>query len=194
MEAITKSFEDQEHKQKVMKPLLWVGMISIVMLFAGLTSAVIVRKSDGVWLQFYMPTMFWVSTVVILLSSGTLFMALQSAKKAKFGAVKGFLGATLFLGLVFTWSQVEAWAQLTNGQVYFTGSQSNASGSFLYILTLVHLLHLFGGLIALGVTFFKSFKNAYEPKNLLGLQVCSIYWHFLDAIWLYLFLFLSYIV
>lgn len=194
METITKSFEDQEHKQKVMKPLLWVGMISIVMLFAGLTSAVIVRKSDGVWLQFYMPTMFWVSTIVILLSSGTLFMALQSAKKAKFGAVKAFLGTTLFLGLVFTWSQVEAWAQLTNGQVYFTGSQSNASGSFLYILTLVHLLHLFGGLIALGVTFFKSFKNAYEPKNLLGLQVCSIYWHFLDAIWLYLFLFLSYIV
>jgi cytochrome c oxidase subunit 3 len=194
MEAITKTFETQEHKQKVMKPLLWVGMISIVMLFAGLTSAVIVRKSDGVWLQFYMPTMFWVSTVVILLSSGTLFMALQSAKKAKFSAVRVFLGITLFLGLVFTWSQVQAWAQLTDGQVYFTGSQSNASGSFLYILTLVHLLHLFGGLIALGVTFFKSFKNAYEPKNLLGLQVCSIYWHFLDAIWLYLFLFLSYIV
>jgi cytochrome c oxidase subunit III len=194
MMAVANTFEDKDHKQKVMKPLLWVGMISIVMLFAGLTSAMIVRKSDGVWLQFYIPTMFWVSTVVILLSSATLFMALQSAKKARFGAVKAFLGITLLLGLVFTWSQVQAWAQLTDGQVYFTGSQSNASGSFLYILTLVHLLHLLGGLVALSVVFFKSFKNAYEPKNLLGLQVCSIYWHFLDAIWLYLFLFLSYIV
>lgn len=192
--AATTIFEDRSHKEKVMKPLLWVGMISIVMLFAGLTSAMIVRKSDGVWLQFYIPTMFWVSTVVILLSSATLYMALQSAKKANFGAVKAFLGATLFLGLIFAWSQVQAWAQLTDGQVYFTGSQSNASGSFLYILTLMHLLHLLGGLVSLGVVFFKSFKNAYEPKNLLGLQVCSIYWHFLDAIWLYLFLFLSYIV
>jgi cytochrome c oxidase subunit 3 len=194
MMAITQSFEDKTHKEKTMKPLLWVGMISIVMLFAGLTSAVIVRKSDGAWLEFYMPSMFWVSTVLILISSLTMFLSLHFAKKSNFKAVKAFLAATLILGIAFAFSQFEAWDQLTSGQVFFTGSESNASGSFLYILTFVHLLHLLGGLVALSVVFFKSLKNTYKPKNLLGLQVCSIYWHFLDALWLYLFLFLSYIV
>lgn len=188
------AIERKTIQKKTMKPLLWIGMVSIVMLFAGLTSAVVVRKSDGNWLEFYMPSMFWVSTIIIILSSITIQLSVWFAKKENFIAVKVLLATTLFLGIAFAFSQVEAWSQLTEGQVYFTGSKSNASGSFLYVLTFAHLLHLVGGLFAVGFVFFKSLKNSYKPKNLLGLQVCSIYWHFLDGLWIYLFLFLSYIV
>lgn len=194
MMAAIDSIERKSIQEKTMKPMLWIGMVSIVMLFAGLTSAVVVRKSDGNWLEFYMPSMFWISTIIIILSSITMQFSVWAAKREKFKAVKILLATTLLLGIGFAFSQFEAWNQLTEGQVYFTGSESNASGSFLYVLTFAHLLHLVGGLVALGFVFFKSLKNFYKPKNLLGLQVCSIYWHFLDGLWIYLFLFLSYIV
>lgn len=180
-------------RRKAAKPLLWVGIVSIVMLFAGLTSAYIVRADNGNWLIFNLPDMFYISTAVIITSSLTLFAAMRMAKKNNYtGVILGVL-FTLILGLVFTYTQFQGWSQLTAKGIVFAGKYSNASGSFLYVLTGLHLAHLFGGLISLLVTLVNSLKKRYNAENTLGLELCSIYWHFLDILWVYLFLFLYYI-
>lgn len=180
-------------RNKAAKPLLWVGIISIIMLFAGLTSAYVVRADNGNWLIFNLPNIFFVSTAVIITSSITMYISLQMAKKNNTkGIVLGLL-ATFVLGLVFTYTQFQGWQELTAKGVVFAGKYANASGSFLYVLTGLHLAHLFGGLISLFVTFINSLKRKYSAENTLGLELCSIYWHFLDILWVYLFLFLYYI-
>jgi cytochrome c oxidase subunit 3 len=180
-------------QQKASKPLLWVGIISIVMLFAGLTSAYVVRADNGNWLLFNLPNAFYLSTAVIVTSSITLFFALQMAKKNNGkGATLGLL-ATFILGVLFAWLQYAGWGELYSKNIVFAGKSANASGSFLYLITFLHLLHLFAGLISLLVTLKNSIKGKYNAGNILGLELCSIYWHFLDILWVYLFLFLYYI-
>lgn len=180
-------------QQKASKPLLWVGILSIVMLFAGLTSAYVVRADNGNWLIFNLPNAFYLSTAVIITSSITLFYALQMAKKNnKSGMVLGLL-VTFILGLVFTYLQFVGYGELLDKQIFFAGKLANASGSFLYILTFLHLLHLSAGLISVLVTLKNAIKGKYNAENTLGLELCSIYWHFLDILWVYLFLFLYYI-
>lgn len=180
-------------QQKASKPLLWVGVLSIVMLFAGLTSAYVVRADNGNWLIFNLPNAFYLSTAVIVTSSITLFYALQMAKKNnKKGMVLGLL-ATFILGLTFAYLQYAGWGELYSKNIVFGGKSSNASGSFLYLITFLHLLHLFAGLISLLVTLKNAIKGKYNAENTLGLELCSIYWHFLDILWVYLFLFLYYI-
>jgi len=180
-------------KQKASKPLLWVGILSIVMLFAGLTSAYVVRADNGNWLIFNLPNAFYLSTAVIVTSSITLFYALQMAKKNnKKGMVLGLL-ATFILGLAFAYLQYTGWGELYSKNIVFGGKSSNASGSFLYLITFLHLLHLFAGLISVLVTLKNAIKGKYNAENTLGLELCSIYWHFLDILWVYLFLFLYYI-
>ena len=180
-------------QQKASKPLLWVGILSIVMLFAGLTSAYVVRADNGNWLIFNLPNAFYLSTAVIVTSSITLFFALQMAKKNnKKGMVLGLL-ATFILGLAFAYLQYAGWGELYTKNIVFGGKSSNASGSFLYLITFLHLLHLFAGLISVLVTLKNAIKGKYNAENTLGLELCSIYWHFLDILWVYLFLFLYYI-
>ena len=180
-------------KRKAAKPLLWIGIVSIVMLFAGLTSAYVVRADNGNWLLFNLPNAFFLSTALIVASSITLFMALQMAKKnSKAGTVIGVL-LTFGLGIAFTFTQFTGWNELTAKGVVFAGKYSNAAGSFLYALTGLHLAHLFGGLISLFVTLINSLRGKYTEGNTLGLELTSIYWHFLDILWVYLFLFLYYI-
>ena len=180
-------------QQKASKPLLWVGILSIVMLFSGLTSAYVVRADNGNWLLFNLPNAFFLSTAVIVTSSITLFFAFQMAKKNNNkGVVTGLL-ATFALGLIFSYLQYLGWSELYSKHIVFGGKSSNASGSFLYLITFLHLLHLFAGLIAVLVTLKNSIKGKYNAENMLGLELCSIYWHFLDILWVYLFLFLYYI-
>ena len=189
---------DEEYKsykrKKVAKPLLWFGMVSIVMLFAGLTSAVIVRKGDGNWMEYAIPTMFLYSTIVIGISSISLIAAHFFAKRNEFAKLKVSIALTLGLGILFIYLQFLGYGQLVENKVYLTGAEHNASGAFLYIISGVHLAHLLGGLIALGIVFFNALKEQYNSKNLLGLQVCSIYWHFLGGMWLYLYLFFRTII
>jgi cytochrome c oxidase subunit 3 len=180
-------------QQKASKPLLWVGILSIVMLFAGLTSAYVVRADNGNWLLFNLPNAFYLSTAVIVTSSITLFFAFQMAKKNnQKGIIIGLL-ATFVLGLLFAYLQYAGWSELYGKHIVFGGKSSNASGSFLYLITFLHLLHLFAGLISLLVTLKNSIQGKYNAQNTLGLELCSIYWHFLDILWVYLFLFLYYI-
>lgn len=185
----------QEYKRKrVAKPLLWFAMMSIVMLFAGLTSAVIVRKGDGNWMQFELPETFLYSTIVIALSSITLIWANLSAKKDKFEVVKMGVGVTFVLGILFVVLQFMGYSQLVEREIFFTGTSQYASGSYLYIVSWVHLLHLVGGMISLAVVLFNAFRKKYSSKNLLGLQVSSTYWHFMGGIWIYLFIFFSTVI
>lgn len=185
-----KDYQSSKYK-KVAKPLVYVGILSIIMLFAGLTSAVIVRRGDGNWLQFELPTMFFWSTMVIIFSSLTLIFAYFKIKNDDTGKFKVALSITFFAALAFVFMQVKAYNQLISQELFFTGKNQNASVSFLYVISFLHLLHLIGGIIALIVVLFRAFKERYNSKNLLGLQVFSIYWHFMGGLWIYLYLFFN---
>ena len=185
--------EKEATRKKVAKPLLWIGIVSMIMIFAGLTSAYVVRHAKGEWLVFELPQLFYLSTAVILISSITMNWAIISAKKGNLKNIKTALTLTLLLGIGFVCSQFGGWGQLTRTGIFFTGTTSNASGQFLYVLTLLHLLHLAGGIVSLSITLSQSLKEKYNAQNLLGLELCATYWHFLDILWIYLFLFLLFI-
>jgi cytochrome c oxidase subunit 3 len=178
-------------KNRPLKQLLWIGIGSISMFFAGLTSAYIVRKAEGNWTEFILPEWFWYSTITIVLSSILLILAKQKIKKDK--SVFGLVLIVFILGVLFSFFQLNGWEELTNQGVYLTGEGSNVAGSFLYVLTLSHLVHLTGGLIALLVTSINAKRKKYNAANHLGLEITSIYWHFLSILWVYLFCFLKYL-
>jgi cytochrome c oxidase subunit 3 len=177
------------HKKKTRKPLLFISMISIVMLFIGFTSGYIVRMAEGNWMAFDLPDAFFISTAVIILSSLVIQKSLQAARLNDFESVKRFLGITFLLGISFTILQFEGWSEMRNMGVFFTGENSNAAGSFVYVITLVHLIHLIAGLISILVMYLNSRKNKYTKGNTLGLELGVIFWHFLGGLWIYLFLF-----
>lgn len=182
-----------EDRERASKFLLWLGIISMVMIFAALTSAIIVRKSDSNWFTFEIPSEFTISTVVLLFSSITMVLAVFFTRKSKKGAATLFLFITLALGSSFAWLQFAGWEQLVKNNIYFVDNLTgNISGSFFYVVTALHLLHLMGGLLAVLITTFRSAAGKYTPSNYLGLKLCAIFWHFLDGLWLYLFLFLQF--
>lgn len=169
------------------KILLWLAMVSMVMIFAGLTSGYIVREAESNWNVFELPNIFYLSTVFIILSSVSMQWAFMAIKKNNTAQLTIGLIVTLGLGLAFTFSQFAAWSSLVAQGVYYTG---NPSGSFLYVLTALHLLHLAGGMIFLVVVAARSIQKRYNSSNSLPIELCTIYWHFLDGLWIYLFLFL----
>jgi cytochrome c oxidase subunit 3 len=180
-------------REKTAKPLLWIAMVSMSMLFAGLTSAYMVRQGKGQWLQFDLPQVFYFSTAIIMLSSVTMNWVLSSAKKNNYNGVRLASVITLLLGLAFIFCQIKAWGVLHDAKIFYTGKNSNPSGSFLYMLTFLHLMHLVAGIIALSVVWINSILKKYNSENLLGIKLCAIFWHFLDVLWIYLFLFLLFV-
>ena len=172
------------------KQLLWIGMGSILMFFGGLTSAYIVRKPEGNWLEFVLPEYFTFSTVIIVLSSVVLFFVKGQLRKNN--SAFQLVLSVLLLGLLFTFFQFKGWQQLIAQGVYLTGEGSNASGSFLYVLTLAHLVHLFGGLIALLHVTIQSKKKVFTIENSLAIDLTSLYWHFLALLWLFVFALLNF--
>ena len=185
--------ELKDIKNKTAKPLMWVGIVGMVMLFAGMTSAYIVRQAEGNWLYFDLPDTFYVSTVVIVISSLTMMGAQYAIKKDNTNLTTLMLIGTLILGFVFTMLQFKAWGELVDMGVFFAGRESNASGSFLYALSGLHLAHLAGGLFALIFTSVKSILKKYSAEDHVGIGVAATYWHFLDILWIYLLLFLVFI-
>lgn len=172
------------------KILLWIAMASMVMLFAGLTSAYIVRKNEGNWIEFSLPKMFTISTITIIISSFIIQYAVYAIKKNLLNQVKIAVVTTLVLGIVFVFMQFYAWTVMVNNGIHFVG---NPSGSFIYVLSGMHILHLAGGIISMIVISIKSILEKYSPKNYLGLQLGAIFWHFLDILWVYLFVFVTFI-
>jgi cytochrome c oxidase subunit 3 len=194
METVLSSSEEKKAiREKVAKPMLFLAMGSMAMLFAAFTSAYVVRQQKGDWLLFTIPRIFYISTAVILVSSVAMNWALSAAKKNDGSGLKRASAITLLLGLLFIVCQFMGWQVLYSQKIVFAGKYSNASGSFFYVLTLMHLLHLAGGIIALFVVWIKSIQGRYNSENLLGVRLCAIFWHFLDILWIYLFLFLLFV-
>jgi len=167
---------------------LWLFIVSIVMLFAALTSAYIVKQSDGNWLSFDLPSAFIASTVIIAVSSLTMHLAYLAARKDELTKVKTMLLSTVVLGLLFLLTQYHSWSQLVANSVFFVSNY--ASGSFIYVFTGLHAAHLVSGLIFLSITLASSVRLNIHSKKLLQIEMCMTYWHFLGGLWLYLYLFL----
>lgn len=182
--------EYNERNAKSKKMLLWFGIISFIMVFAGLTSAYVVSKSRPDWKPFDMPTPFIISTLLILLSSLTFLLAKKAIQKDDKKSTTLYLLATLALGLGFVACQFVGFKTLIELNLYPTGPTSTINSSFLFVLVFVHLLHLAGGLICLLVVIYNHFQQKYSAQNALGLELGAMFWHFLDFLWLYLFLFL----
>ena len=169
---------------------LWGGLGSIVMMFAGLTSAYIVKKSQANWLDFDLPNIFLVSTGVILLSSFTIQMAVKKFKEQNENQYRGFLAITAIFGILFIVLQIQGFMQLEANSIALTGARSNSAASFLFVITGLHLLHVIGGVIALIVVNLKAFSAKTDKNNDLPVKLISSYWHFVDILWVYLFVFL----
>jgi len=169
------------------KILLWIILVSMIMMFAGLTSGYIVRQAEGNWYKFGLPALFYLSTAFIFISSFSMQYAVNAIKKNKFKETTTALIVTLGLGFAFSFTQFAAWSQLVQEGIFFVG---NPSGSFLYVLTGLHLLHLVGGMIYLMMVTAGSIQGKYNRENYLPLQLCNTYWHFVDGLWIYLFVFL----
>ena len=166
---------------------LWVGIASIIMMFAGLTSAYIVKRNQVNWTSFELPTMFWYSTLAILASSATLFLAQNAFKQREMARYRNLVVTSLLLGVVFIILQVLGFKQLwDNGMTL----QKNVSFSFLYVIVGLHGLHVIGGVVALIVLFLKAFSSKVRNYNIVPIEVISTYWHFVDLLWIYLLIFL----
>lgn len=166
---------------------MWIFMGSVFMLFAALTSAYIVREAEGNWVYFEMPKLFTVSTVVILASSITMQWAYWSAKKDNLEITKVMVTITTVLGFAFLVLQWMGWVQLVAEKIYFVG---NPSGSFLYVLTGVHALHIISAIVFLLIVLVATYRYKVHAKSLVSIEMCTTYWHFLGGLWLYLFVFL----
>lgn len=172
---------------------LWVGLGSIVMMFAALTSAYIVKKNQSNWLAFDLPTMFWYSTIVIVLSSITLFLAAKMQLKNANSNFKTLLAITTLLGLVFLAMQFQGFAELTSKKIALIGPKSNSAASFLFVITGFHMVHVLGGVIVMCIMFAKSQFGKAKTITVLAIELLSTYWHFVGILWIYLFLFYNWV-
>lgn len=184
----------EEHKarsNRSYKLLLLFGMISMTMMFAGLTSAFIVSKKRADWANdFHMPSAFFVSLIAIMLCSVTFHFAKKAIQKDDRKTTTILLWTTLFLGLSFVFFQFQGFNQMVADGNYLTGPQSNITATFLYLVVLAHLAHLAGGIISLLIIIYNHFKQKYNSSQFIGIELGAMYWHFLDFLWIYLFLFL----
>lgn len=179
----------EEQKSRRMHPhkfAMYIAIGSIVMMFAGLTSAYIVRHAQGSWVYFKMPYTFWVSTAVIFASSVTMHLGVKAFKQRAMSRFKGLISLTLVLGILFTVLQWVGFNQLYGHNIRVDG---NPSESFLFIIAGLHLLHILGGIIALIIVFFRAFRTRIKVYNATGLEIMATYWHFVDVLWIYLFVF-----
>lgn len=166
---------------------LWVGLASIVMMFAGFTSAYIIKRNQGNWVSFDLPKVFWCSTAVIIISSITLRVAKTAFKRRQMLQYKNLVVATLILGVLFILLQIIGFKQLWANGITL---QANVSFSFLYVIVGLHALHVVGGIIALLVMFAKAFSRRVRNYDIVPVDVISTYWHFVDFLWIYLLIFL----
>ena len=175
---------------KAKKMMLLFSMLSIAMTFAGLTSAYIVSKARPDWLKnFELPLSFSLSTAIIVLSSITIWIAKKNLKKNNNSKSTNWLFITFVLGVLFIILQFVGFNSLISKGFFFTGAQSTITTSFLYVLTVLHLAHLFAGMIVLTVVIYNNHKGKYK-KEKLGFELAVTFWHFLGILWLYLFVFL----
>lgn len=184
----------QEHKERTArsyKLLLLFAMGSMLMMFAGIVSAFVVSKSREDWMQdFEFPMPFYLSTATIILCSVTFHLAKKAIQKDNRKLTTNLLLLTLVFGAGFVFFQYEGFRELMKDRYFFTGPESNITTTFLYVIVTLHLAHLAGGIISLLIIIYNHFKQKYNSTQLLGIELGAMYWHFLDFLWICLFLFL----
>jgi cytochrome c oxidase subunit 3 len=181
---------EEMQSYKARKFLMWLFVISSFMMFAALTSGFIVYTEGNIerGIKVLLPKAFIYSTVIIVISSLTMHMAYLSAKHLEFGKQKIYIMLTILLGIAFFFSQIEAWSVLYQSGAYFVNY--NASQSFIYVFTGAHLLHIFGGILMLIYGLAGKLFNISQKRNMFRMEVTSIFWHFIDILWIYLYVFL----
>jgi len=186
---------EKEKIGRAKKTMLWFAMISMTMTFAGLTSAYVVSSSRPDWLKdFDLPPMLLWSTIAIIVSSVTIHLAKNAIQKGDNKQGMLLLLMTMILGVAFVVFQLLGFSYMTNEFGYnFTGPTSNVVISFIYILVSLHMAHLFSGFIVLLVVVYNHYKQRYNNGQTLGLELGVMFWHFLDFLWVYLFLFFYFV-
>lgn len=169
--------------------IVWLIIVTIIMVFAGLTSALIVKKSDGSWLSFEVPTIFTLSTAVIIVSSAFLEIAQVLNKRGKKSATSIVLWLSLLLGIGFMATQFIGWTDLVDQNIYLGGANSNAAGSFVYVITGLHWAHMIAGVIYMVIVAVTIAFNEFD-NPVRAVRNCATFWHFLGLLWLYLYIFL----
>ncbi|MFD2914954.1 cytochrome c oxidase subunit 3 [Psychroserpens luteus] len=184
-----------EKNNRAKRMMLWFGIGSLIMSFAGLTSAVLVSRKREDWMHdFVLPQAFLISCVLILISSFTFILAKKAIKDSNRSLATTMLLLTFGLGVAFIICQFEGFKQIIAFGYYFTGETSNVTMSFIYVIAFAHILHVAVGLISILVVIYNHFKQKYTATNMLGMQLSATFWHFVDILWLFLFLFLTYFV
>ena len=181
----------QQKNKRAKKMMLWFGIVSLIMSFGGLTSAFIVSSSREDWLNdFELPNSFFISTIIITFSSLVLIAAKKALLKEKYLLSQSLVLGVFVLGLAFIYNQFLGFNELIISGYNFTGPTSNITMSYIYIIAVAHILHVIAGLISLAVVIVNHFKKQYTPASKLGFDIASNFWHFIDLLWVYLFLFL----
>jgi cytochrome c oxidase subunit 3 len=183
---------ETEKRARSKKMMLWFAIVSLSMMFAGLASAYIVSRSREDWVNaFDLPQAFTYSTILIVVSSITYILAKKCFKKLDQSKGMLFLWLTLLLGSAFVYFQFTGFSKIVSQGFYFTGAESTPNSSFIYLIVMAHLAHLAAGLISLLVVIYNASKQRYKPGQMLGIELGANFWHFLDILWVLLFVFLT---
>ncbi|HAV53679.1 cytochrome c oxidase subunit 3 [Aequorivita vladivostokensis] len=176
------------------KNMLWFGIISLTMSFAGLTSAYVVSKERPDWISsFEIPQAFYIALVLMIVSSFTYHFALRAIKKEQNKLGMSLLVSTLILGILFVVFQFVGFSEIIQNGYNFTGPTSSITTSFIYLVVLLHVAHVLAGLISIGVVIYNHYKQKYRNGKTLGVVLSVTFWHFVDIVWIYLFLFLYFV-
>lgn len=177
---------DQRKRIHPSKFMLWVAIGSIIMMFAGLTSAYVVKRSLPGWATFEMPVLFWYSTAVLVVSSITMQLGLKAFRQRERARYRLIMGITTLLGVLFVTLQWNGFNQLWASGITFAGA---GAGQFLYIIAGLHAIHVIGGMIALIIMFFRALSTKRRNYDAVPVEVMATYWHFVDVLWVYLMVF-----
>ena len=191
VKPMSEAMNIQRRKLHPHKFTLWVAIASMVMMFAGLTSAYIVKRSQANWTMLEIPVIFWVSTAAILLSSLTMHLSLKAFRARRMPEYRRLLVLTALLGIAFLVLQVAGFQTLRANDIRLVGAGSNASHSFLLAIAGMHGLHVLGGVTALTVMAVRAVSSRKRTYDSVPLEVVATYWHFVDILWIYLVLFFN---
>lgn len=184
----------KQKNERSKKMMLWFGIVSLIMGFAGWTSAYIVSRSREDWIsELELPSLFFISTAVILISSITYHFSKKAVQKSNNQMGSLWLWATLALGILFIVLQFAGFSEMVANGYYFTGPTSNPKSAFVFVIVMAHVFHLLAGIITLLVVLFNQIKKKYTSENILGLELGATFWHFLGLLWLYLILFMYFV-
>lgn len=185
---------DKEKNDRAKKMMLWFGIVSLVMGFAGWTSAYIVSSARDDWARdLQLPQSFYISTAIIILSSLTYILAKKAINEGKRDKCTNWLWATLALGILFIVFQFRGFSEMVAQGYYFTGPTSSIKLSYIFLIAAVHIVHVVAGIISLLVVLYNQIKKKYSAQEYLGLSLGATFWHFLDFLWLYLLGFMYFV-